>query len=179
MVRLRQTRPGTQIPYFDPTEAGVNASILLLLEAPGPKTDADRGGSGFVSADNDDSSAENLWHALRDAGVDRGREIATWNIVPWYIGTGKRIRPATPADIEDATAPFRELQSLLKNLRVVVLLGKTAFIGWSRMGIDLPTIACPHPSPQNLNTRPLLRTELRSALVKARSLAEPDIATGR
>ena len=161
--------PAAHVPYFDPTEAGVNASILLLLEAPGPKTDADRGGSGFVSADNDDSSAENLWHALRGAEIDRASEIATWNIVPWYLGSGARIRASTAADIEEARESILELRPLLKDLKVVVLIGKMAAVGWSRLGVDLPTVSCPHPSPQNLNTRPHLRAELQTALIQARA----------
>jgi hypothetical protein len=59
-------------------------------------------GSGFISADNNDGSAENMWNILREAGVDRSREIVVWNVVPWYIGTPKGIRAANRLDIEEA-----------------------------------------------------------------------------
>src|SRR5680860_1484559 len=85
--RLRAERPEAFIPYFDPTEAGVGARILLLLEAPGRRS-ALEAGSGFVSSDNNDQTAQNLWELLRDAGIDRSCDLVTWNVVPWYIGDG-------------------------------------------------------------------------------------------
>jgi hypothetical protein len=45
--RLRQPRGGDSVPWFDPTEAGVNARILLLFENPGRRDDAGLG-SGFI-----------------------------------------------------------------------------------------------------------------------------------
>jgi len=45
--RLRQQRGGDSVPWFDPTEAGVNARILLLFENPGRRDDAGLG-SGFI-----------------------------------------------------------------------------------------------------------------------------------
>jgi hypothetical protein len=69
--RMRAERAGDRFPDFDPTEAGVTARILLLLEAPGGKATMERDGSGFVSPDNNDGTAQNMWCLLRDAGVDR------------------------------------------------------------------------------------------------------------
>src|SRR5437868_1810926 len=57
---------GDSVPWFDPTEAGVNARILALLEAPGPKATGTEGprpkskGSGFISCDNDDPTADHV-----------------------------------------------------------------------------------------------------------------------
>jgi hypothetical protein len=36
--RLREAMPDAAIPFIDPTEAGVKARILLLLEAPGRRS---------------------------------------------------------------------------------------------------------------------------------------------
>ncbi len=54
--RLRFARGGGEaVPWFDPTEAGITARILLLLEAPGPRAIGAGGprpaaaGSGFIS----------------------------------------------------------------------------------------------------------------------------------
>lgn len=80
--RLRESKPDALVPYFDPTEAGVKARILALLEAPGPRC-APPAGSGFVSADNNDQTAKNMWGLLRDAGIDRGHDYVCWNVVPW------------------------------------------------------------------------------------------------
>lgn len=49
--RMRAERGQDAVPWFDPTEAGVNARILLLLEAPGARA-ATKRGSGFVSPVN-------------------------------------------------------------------------------------------------------------------------------
>ncbi len=168
---IKRQRGAHRVPYFDPTEAGVGASTLLLLEAPGPKATSERGGSGFVSTDNDDGTASNLWSALREAGVDRARDVVTWNVVPWYIGSDRRIRPADSDDLIEGQPHVSELLSLLPNLGVVVLIGKPAARGWARLGFDLPTVEAPHPSPQNLNTRPQLRAALVDALRAARALA--------
>lgn len=169
--RIRADRGADRVPDFDPTEAGVHARILLLLEAPGPKATRERGGSGFVSPDNNDGSAENMWHLLREAGVDRATEVATWNVVPWYIGSDKKIRPAQSDDLVEARAYIEELISLLPALAVVVLIGKPAAEGWRRLRLDLPSAQAPHPSPQNLNTRPHYRAEILNALQAARQLA--------
>jgi uracil-DNA glycosylase len=166
--RIRAERGADRVPDFDPTEAGTEASILLLLEAPGPKATRERGGSGFVSPDNNDGSAENMWWILREAGIDRRREVATWNVVPWYIGSDVKIRSTKSADLLQARPHTEELVSLLPALRVVVLIGRPAAIGWSRLRITMPTIEAPHPSPQNLNTRPRYRQVIIDALREAR-----------
>jgi uracil-DNA glycosylase len=172
VTRLRAQRGTDRVPDFDPTEAGIQASILLLLEAPGRKATVQGAGSGFVSPDNDDASAENMWRLLREAGIDRRREVVTWNIVPWYLGDGSRIRPADARDLIAARPAVQDLLTLLPALRVVVLIGKPATRGWTRLGLDeLPTIEAPHPSPKNLNTRPGARTALLEALIAARQLA--------
>lgn len=48
-----------EIPYADPLDAGTDARVLIILEAPGPMTNAFNPvpGSGFISSDNDDATA--------------------------------------------------------------------------------------------------------------------------
>lgn len=169
--RLRATKPEAAVPYFDPTEAGVNARILLLLEAPGRRAALERG-SGFVSADNDDQTAQNVWELLREAGIDRTRDSVAWNVVPWYIGDGTKIRAARADDLAEARDATRELLSMLPNVRVVVLLGRPAAKAWAALEIDRDTIEAPHPSPLSLNTRPERRDKLRAAFNDALARAE-------
>lgn len=164
--RLRASTPDAEVPYFDPTEAGTEARILLLLEAPGRRA-ALEAGSGFVSPDNNDQSAKNMWHLLREAGIDRGRDVVTWNVVPWYIGDGRKVRATRSSDLDDAREATRELLSLLPNVRVVVLLGRPAATAWQALGFNLEAIEAPHPSPLNLNTRPERREKIRLALAEA------------
>lgn len=65
------------VPYFDPTDSGVDSRVLFLLEAPGPMTNTSnrRAGSGFISADNNDATAENMWRARSSAGLVGGAMI--------------------------------------------------------------------------------------------------------
>lgn len=168
---LRAERGGDEsIPWFDPTEAGSGARMLMLLEAPGRKATPGQG-SGFVSPDNNDGSAENMWNLLREAGVNRRREIVTWNVIPWYIGSDSRVRGARAEDIHEAHEALVRLVRLLPDVRVVVLLGKAAADAWELAGVDLPAVFAPHPSPKNLNSRPQSREVILQALRDARERA--------
>ena len=66
--RLRATYPKGYVPDFDPNDGGINAEILLLFEKPGRKTDPSYGGSGFISQDNDDGTANATKKFIIDAG---------------------------------------------------------------------------------------------------------------
>jgi hypothetical protein len=107
------------------TRAGINARILLLFENPGRRADAVHG-SGFISADNDDRSAENMWHSFREAAIDRSRDLINWNIVPWYLGDAQKIGSLRTSDIEEARPALAQLLALLPDLRVVIVCGRKA-----------------------------------------------------
>lgn len=117
-----------------------------MFENPGRRADAAQG-SGFISADNDDKSAENMWGFFREAGIDRRRDIVAWNIVPWYLGDDRKIGDVRSSDIEEARTALLELLSLLRQLRVVVLFGRKAQAGWrrARPPVDVPVLEAPHP----------------------------------
>ena len=169
--RLRDERNADDVPWFDPTDAGANATILALFEAPGRR--GTHQGSAFVSCDNDDPSAENMWNLLREAGIDRAREYVAWNIVPWYIGDEGKGGNATAADIQAAQPALSELISLLPRLRVVVLCGRQAQQGWKRAATpaDAVVLSAPHPSRRSMIGSPTRRAELLDALIEARRLA--------
>ena len=151
--RLRATMgPEAAIPYFDPWDGGVNAEALFLLEAPGPKAR----NSGFVSMNNQDETAKNLFELINSAAIDR-RRIAIWNIVPWYIGSGTKIRPANSSDIARGLQSLEELLQLFKNLRVIVLVGAKAQKAADHIKYLAPEMALfssSHPSPMFVNRRP-------------------------
>ncbi len=94
---------------------------MFLLEAPGPKAR----NSGFVSMNNPDETARNFFEVSREAGINRKR-IIIWNAVPWYIGSGSKIRPADSRDLAAGVGYLPELLLLLPKLRGVVLVGKKA-----------------------------------------------------
>lgn len=158
-----------EIPMADPADAGVEAEVLLLLEAPGPMTNAKnaRAGSGFISSDNNDVTAENLWRARQAAGLtDR---TILWNIVPWYLGPASK-KP-TVTDLREGAASLRKLISMLPELHTVVTLGHFPRRGWARfgrpgIGLGIRTIESWHPSPLAMN-QPGKREHLHSALARA------------
>jgi uracil-DNA glycosylase len=137
------------IPYFDPWDGGTDAEVLFLLEAPGPKAVL----SGFISRNNPDETAKNMFELNAAAGLHRKKTIL-WNAVPWYIGSGTRIRAATPADLEAGLRPLPRLLGLLPKVHTIVLVGRKA----QRMSKTirqvqphLTLVTCPHPSPMFVN----------------------------
>lgn len=174
-VRSLRKRLGPQsiVPWFDPGDGGVNARILWLLEAPGPRATQERGGSGIVSCNNHDGTAENTWRTRSDAGVDRV-EVVHWNVIPYYLGSDTKIRAWDRNDVAAAGPLLAELLALLPELRVVVLGGGAAQAAWSDHappGSDLVVIPCPHPSPTNVNTRPGSRAAIVAAWRRAAQAA--------
>lgn len=161
--RIRRERQcGDKVPYFDPADGGVEAECLFVIEAPGPKAVF----SGFISRNNPDESAKNWFELNVLARIPRKRTI-TWNIVPWFIGNEKRIRPATRSDIEEGWPYLLSLLDLLPHLSVAVLVGRKAQRVSPRLGIARPNLTlmdCPHPSPMFVNRRPENRERLLKAL---------------
>ena len=139
------------IPDFDPWDGGVDAEILFLLEAPGPKAKS----SGFVSRNNPDETAKNLFELTQSAQIPR-QQVVVWNVVPWYIGKENgRIRPAMSGDFASAASALNALLLLLKQVNTIVFMGKKA----ARVKADIELwhpgkyrfVETPHPSPMCLN----------------------------
>ncbi|MES2102450.1 MAG: uracil-DNA glycosylase [Pseudomonadota bacterium] len=160
---LRTLRGATErIPNFDPWDGGVEAEILFLLEAPGRKAVE----SCFVSRNNPDETAKNFFELNAEAGIPRKRTVV-WNIVPWYIGSGTKIRPARRVDIDDGIQSLGYLLKLLPKLQAVVLVGRKA----EHAGEDIVRInsrlyvhRSPHPSPLFINHAPENRERILKVL---------------
>lgn len=167
---------GESVPWFDPAGGGIHAPIVMLLEAPGsravgagsPRPEAQ--GSGIISVDNNDPTAANCHRYLSEAGIRRD-QVVSWNIVPWYVGDGSRIRNVNTADLAKARPYLDQFLALLQWPRVVLLCGRKAQEGWARAeprfsGVVIDT---PHPSVRGLNA-PGARERLSAALAQARSI---------
>lgn len=144
------------VPWFDPADGGVAASILWLLEAPSRKATREFGGSGIVSPNNNDGTAANTWRTRDEAGVSRSA-VVHWNVIPYYIGTASKIRAWTRTDIAAVGPLLSELLSLLPQIQCVVLGGRAAQTAWHDHrpeDVAALVIECPHPSQTNVNTRP-------------------------
>ncbi|KRP74862.1 hypothetical protein TX23_01380 [Pseudomonas paralactis] len=155
------------IPYFDPWDGGVDAGALFLLEAPGAKAVA----SGFISRNNPDETAKNMFELGVEAGIDR-KHTVLWNVVPWYIGTGTKIRAATPLDLEAGLQPLPQLLVLLPKLRAVVLLGRKAERAAAAIASvrpDLKLFICAHPSSLYVNNAIGNREKILTTLRQVRA----------
>ena len=110
--------------------------------------------SGFVSRDNPDHTARNFLRANEEAGLPR-EVTASWNIVPWYVGSGVKIRSVSGEEIREGVEHLRRLlNDGLGDLKLVVLVGTKArkaekMLREHRPGLEL--IRMPHPSPQFVN----------------------------
>ena len=148
-------RPGVEVPDFDPLDGGVDAIILFLFEKPGPMTSTTTGartrtGSGFISRDNDDSTAENTFTFMREAGIPR-KQTVTWNAIPWWNGT----RKVTAAELREGAEETGRLTGLLPKLRVVVFVGEKASRARPHLeDAGLAFFSSDHPSPIVRATRP-------------------------
>lgn len=169
---IRATAGATAVvPDFDPWDGGIDAECLFLLEAPGPRAVK----SGFVSRNNPDETAKNWFELQREAGLARER-TALWNVVPWYIGSGQRIRPAETTDIRAGLPYVQELLGLLPRLRAVALVGRKAQRAECvvrQVSRDVRVFALPYPSPVFVNTAPANRGMILAALVDITTFLGP------
>jgi hypothetical protein len=94
-----------------------------LFEKPGPMTAATgkRTGSGFISRNNDDATAEATFTFMQQAGIPRELTVI-WNEIPWWNGT----RKVRAEELRAGAEAVRDLIDLLPNLRAVVMVGRKA-----------------------------------------------------
>ena len=160
-AKINAEHPEKELPCFDPCDGGTGAKALFLLEAPGPKAV----GSTFISRNNPDPTARNLCELLLEANIARA-DTLIWNIVPWYVGDGTRIRAVNKEDIKQSLPRLESLLRLLPDLKVIVLLGKKAQS--ARHEIEQLTsvtiIETPHPSARVFNMWPDKKDELKRYL---------------
>lgn len=135
--RLRNEPDRGWMPYVAPAYGGVEAQVLLLLRDPGPATHGGPGsdGSGFLSPQNDDPTAERLAALLDRVGLPED-QCTAWNSYPWYIN-----KPPTSSQLSAGLDPLIELLGLLQRLRVVILLGAEARTMWLKVEKRAPALA--------------------------------------
>lgn len=142
---LRAEKPETFVPCFDPLDGGSEARILFLFEKPGPKTSPTEGGSGFISRDNDDPTAEATFRFMREAEIPRHMTVL-WNVIPWWNGVIK----VTPPELDAGMTKAEQLLDRLPRLRCVVFVGRKAARArarWRDLAGHLHLLESYHPSP--------------------------------
>jgi hypothetical protein len=143
VANLRCGHPDCEFPDFDPLDGGVAAEILFLFEKPGAMTSGEKQGSGFISRNNDDPTAEATFYFMKKAEVPRSFTV-TWNIIPGWNGT----RKTSAREVAGGVASLRSLLPLLPRLHTIVLVGKKAQRATSTVGaLGLRTFTSAHPSP--------------------------------
>lgn len=114
-------------PYVAPMYHGVDAPMLAILRDPGPKAGGAQG-SGFLSVENDDQTAERQCGFFVEAGIDPA-DVVPWNAYPWYINDAP-----SKAQLDEGVEPLRRLIELMPGLKVVLLAGKDAQAAWKVFG---------------------------------------------
>ncbi|RJE80045.1 uracil-DNA glycosylase [Paracoccus sp. JM45] len=178
---LRNENRG-QVPDFDPLDGGVKAQMLFIMEKPGPMTDPDKdgpSGSGFISRDNNDPTAEALFCFMREAEIDR-RQTVLWNAIPWWNNDIQ----VYSQEWKDGLSCIDMLLDILPCLQVVVLVGKKA--EKARKSLEargLKVFISAHPSPQTRGLHPELWRAIpdiwREAATELARLSEDDARYGR
>ncbi|MBN3761164.1 uracil-DNA glycosylase [Burkholderia sp. Ac-20365] len=120
---LRAKHPDWEFQDFDPLDGGVEADLLFLLEKPGPMTSTTgkRKGSGFISRNNDDPTAQATFEFMIEAGIARKRTVL-WNVIPGWNATIK----TTNLEVRRGIEELKNLLMLLPKVRTVVLVGREA-----------------------------------------------------
>jgi uracil-DNA glycosylase len=153
--RIRNELPANYlVPNFDPCDGGINAKILFLFEKPGPMTDSKNGGSGFISRDNNDRTAEATKDFLKMAGLERA-DTVLWNLIPMWNGIIK----IKNNEIDVGIGYLKELLEILKNVKVIVLVGRRSQSAKNRIKTiaikidrEFNLIESYHPSPKVRST---------------------------
>jgi hypothetical protein len=191
--RIRVSKYGdTSVPWFDPTGAGINARVLMLLQDPSKVA---KEGTGFISPDNPDKTADNTSY-FRDKANLQPDELIHWNIVPWAINDRN-----SSLEINKAKPFLNEFIDLLPKLEIVVCMGDKAINGWNlsypnnkcTSGWDLKqqyypkntliALGCPHPSWQGaFGHHPLIDSltaaeQIEKTLVNVRIILDRNSST--
>ena len=142
--QLRIQHPDWEFQEFDPLDGGVDADLLFLLEKPGPMTSPKTkvAGSGFISRNNDDPTAEAVFAFMEQAGIARKR-VVLWNVIPGWNGTIK----IGAAELRAGVEALADLLQLLPKLKVVVLVGGQARRATKQVqAMNLRVFISAHPS---------------------------------
>jgi uracil-DNA glycosylase family 4 len=175
---------GKPVPSFGDPEA----RVLILGLAPGAHG-ANRTGRMFTG----DKSGEFLYRALFETGFASQPSSTSRDdgltLLGAYISATAHCAPPdnkpTPKELRNCRPYLERELVLLKNLRVVVALGRIAFDTYlsvikerlafshgAAYNLDPTLVASYHPSQQNTSTGKLTATMLREVFEQARALSD-------
>ncbi|MFI8695980.1 UNVERIFIED_ORG: hypothetical protein EDC92_12448 [Dietzia maris] len=139
------------VPYVDPQLAGVEATVLALLDNPSTKAEAGTG-SGMLSLENNDGTAIRCSSVYNEYGLAPG-DVVHWNVAPAPVA-GAKNGESSGSERHRGARWLHELLELLPNLKVVLLMGNNARDGWKRSGLNPAGVLIPdevpHPSGKGM-----------------------------
>jgi hypothetical protein len=110
-------------------------------------------GSGFLSVENDDQTAERQCGFFEETGLD-ATDVLPWNAHPWYRHGTANLRTH---DLRRGVEPLKNVMALMPDIRAIVLFGNNAQKSWKYFQQKHPEIALkirgidsPHPGTQAL-----------------------------
>ena len=124
-------------------------------------------GSGFISRDNNDPTAEAIFGFMKEASLPRERTVI-WNVIPGWNGTLR----ITPAELRDGINALESLLRLIPELRTIVLVGRKA--ERAKLLVEprgVRVFVSAHPSPQVRASRPDAWRAIPSIWAQAGSVA--------
>src|ERR1700687_2639805 len=143
VAKLRRAHPDREFPDFDPLDGGSNGDLLFLFEKPGRMTSAGGKGSGFISRNNNDPTAEATFGFMTEANLSRNRTVI-WNVVPGWNGT----RKITKTELSAGVDALRGFVSLVPELHTIILVGKKSQRAKPLVeSLGLRVFGSAHPSP--------------------------------
>lgn len=145
--KIQAEYPAAYVPRFDPNDGGIGARVLFLFEKPGPMTDQRKKGSGIISRDNDDQTARAISDFMNKADINR-KDTILWNIIPLW----NQVRLIRAEEMKIGITLLEDLlESVLQNVKVIVLVGRQAQRATNAINKRFPgrytILTSAHPSP--------------------------------
>lgn len=116
--------------YVAPHHGGSTARLVSVMSNPGPRSSIEEG-SGFISCENDDATAERMCELYSEAGIDQSLTVL-WNAHPWYVPDELQGSALSPAMRDAGVRPMKRFLDLLPDASIVILHGGDAQDTWRR-----------------------------------------------
>ena len=104
--------------------------------------------SGFVSRDNDDAAAANVFRIFQEANIPR-EQTALWNAIPWYSAP-----PFRKVDLKLGGQCLEAAIKLFCSVKAIVFAGKISKAVSEFVDTELPTYFTLSPGAQSRLTDP-------------------------
>lgn len=115
---LRELKPGSEVPYVDPTHGSDECRIISLYSNIGGAGD-----SGFISA-GDESAATHLLGVQWRIGL-RPEYVMPWNVRPWFV-PGEANGKLSTDQIAEGLKPLLSFLTLVPRASALVAHGTEA-----------------------------------------------------